>query len=276
MLGKLIKHEFRATGRVMLPMLAALAAISLLAGPIMELITRNVNARFVRSVSTLLIVATAALMFAVCIAAFVLMIQRFYKSLFTDEGYISMTLPVSPEAHIFAKLVVSTVWFAADCIICILALLTLSGSNTDIGLFNSLFDVINDIAEYIGAGNIVLYAFEALLAATLVSFVSCLRFYLAISAGCSFSDHKILLSVVFYFVIGAVIDALQITAAVNVLKSDIISDVYFDLFAIDETIESFIAASHGLIWAGVLYMLILGAIYYIPTAVLMKKKLNLA
>ena len=54
---------------------------------------------------------------AVGIAAFVLMINRFYKNLLQDEGYVMMTLPVCVHQQIWSKLIVSTVWFAATVVV---------------------------------------------------------------------------------------------------------------------------------------------------------------
>ena len=40
----------------------------------------------------------------------VLMIQRYYKNLFTDEGYLTNVLPVSATNHILSKMLVFGAW----------------------------------------------------------------------------------------------------------------------------------------------------------------------
>ena len=40
----------------------------------------------------------------------VLMIQRYYKNLFTDEGYLTNVLPVSATDHILSKMLVFGAW----------------------------------------------------------------------------------------------------------------------------------------------------------------------
>ena len=95
MLGKLIKHEFRATGRILLPLLGAELLLSVLAGFSVRGLDRveNMGILGVMYVTTLVVFFLG--LFALSVVAFVLMIQRFYKNLLRDEGYLSMTLPVT-------------------------------------------------------------------------------------------------------------------------------------------------------------------------------------
>ena len=39
------------------------------------------------------------------------LIQRFYKNLLRDEGYLMLTLPASVHQQVWSKLIVSSVWF---------------------------------------------------------------------------------------------------------------------------------------------------------------------
>ena len=120
MLRKLLKHEFRATGRVMLPMyliLLVTAVGSNLAG-------RGMLDRQSDILNILGVLIVMAFGIAICgalLMSFVLMIQRFYKNLLQDEGYLMFTLPVSVHQHVWSKLIVSAVWFAATILAIIAA-----------------------------------------------------------------------------------------------------------------------------------------------------------
>ena len=107
MLGKLLKHEFRATGRIMLPLIAAELMVSVLAGLSVRGLGRMQSMSFLHTMYVLTLMVFGLGLFAIAVVAFVLMIQRFYKSLLRDEGYLSMTLPVTVDAHIWAKLLTS-------------------------------------------------------------------------------------------------------------------------------------------------------------------------
>ena len=120
MLGKLLKHEFKATARTMLPMFGVVLVLSVLA-----------NLSFTRIADTdsgaldilfgLFIVAFFLGLFTMGVMAMVVMIQRFYKNVLGDEGYLTLTLPVNVHEILWSKLIVSFVWFLATGLIAIAA-----------------------------------------------------------------------------------------------------------------------------------------------------------
>ena len=59
---------------------------------------------------------------------------RFYQSLFSDEGYLAFTLPVTPGQHLLARTLVGGLWALIDTVI-LMALLTYLG-------LTALFSVI--------------------------------------------------------------------------------------------------------------------------------------
>ena len=71
--------------------------------------------------SGLLCLLTFIAMMAMMTAAVVVTIQRFYKNLLGDEGYLMFTLPVTPAQHITAKLAVGTVWTLLSLALAVLA-----------------------------------------------------------------------------------------------------------------------------------------------------------
>ena len=110
MLGKLIKYEFKAMGRVMLPLYVVMI---FLAG----LLSFNLKTGMNDSAQSLLqkfAIILAFLFFAAVMAVFVVMvimvIQRFYKNLLGTEGYLMFTLPVSTWQHILSKALTAMIW----------------------------------------------------------------------------------------------------------------------------------------------------------------------
>lgn len=110
MLTKLLKYEFKATGRVFLISYAALLAVAVLSG---------FSTRFSlhKSLSGLFFLATnlpstlyACLLFAVAVLTVVTVILRFSRNLLGGEGYLMHTLPVPTWMHVASKLIVAAVW----------------------------------------------------------------------------------------------------------------------------------------------------------------------
>ena len=132
MLTKLLKHEFRATARIMGPLYLVLLAVAL---------GFNFSARLMDSgnfvlnmLAALVVMAYVVAITAVFIVAFILMLQRFYKNLLGDEGYLMFTLPASVSQHITAKLVVAVLLDVLSVAAAILAVLALAIVLTGVGV----------------------------------------------------------------------------------------------------------------------------------------------
>ena len=102
MLAKLIKHEFKATARIFLPILGTVlvltgaAALTVKLGGILVLPGgTGWGGPVLGLASGLLCLLTFIAMMAMMTAAVVVTIQRFYKNLLGDEGYLMFTLPVT-------------------------------------------------------------------------------------------------------------------------------------------------------------------------------------
>ena len=268
MLTKLLKHEFRATARIMGPLYLVLLAVAL---------GFNFSARLMDSgnfvlnmLAALVVMAYVVAITAVFIVAFILMLQRFYKNLLGDEGYIMFTLPASVHQHVWSKLIVSAVWFIATGVVVILSAFVAAA---DVSFFTDLLDVFPKLFEQLNAyyafnGTAFLLEFLALMLAACMSFS--LQFYAALAVGHSFANHKMALSVVFFFVFQFV---MQMASGILLISLD--NGAIRHLLAAMNFHVTGVAAMHvamlGLIILSVLY----GAVFYIVTTITLKKRLNL-
>ena len=121
MLGKLMKHEFRATGRFGLPLCGIMLALSVIAGMALRV---GVSGRYgwLEELGTLIVVLYGLSISAVSIGVFIILIQHFKRNLLGDEGYLMRTLPVSIHELLLSKLFVALLWYVAA-----LAFIILSG-----------------------------------------------------------------------------------------------------------------------------------------------------
>ena len=278
MLGKLMKHEFRATGRIMLPLLGAELLLSVLAGFSVRGLDRIENMNFLGVTYILTLSVFFLGLFALAVVAFVLMIQRFYRNLLRDEGYLAMTLPVSVDEQIWAKLLVSFVWFAAVTVLSTVAMLVLVTIGSRMNFLRDMFfdeqlrEVIREITSHVGGGNIVLFALESVVLFFLGTCATCLRCYSALAIGHSAADHKLLLSFVAYFVIGMALSLLGNAFSFGVLPNLDIDRLLMNV----DTLEGGLRFAHGSLWVGVALSLVYSAIFYFVTRYFLKNKLNLA
>lgn len=273
MLRKLLKHEFRATGRIMLPLFGILLLVSVGAN-FSSRGMLNSDSSLLRTLGTIFIMLFIVGIFAVGIISFVLMINRFYKNLLQDEGYVMMTLPVCVHQQIWSKLIVSTVWFAATVVViglscCIMAFDIRFVGDLWHGFLN-LLDYAVRINHLDLVANGAAFAVELLLLCVLGSFGLCLRFYSAMSIGFSFPNHKGLLSVAFYIATGI---SLQILGGLGMA---LVNDSWFHRLLLGwEPNVSVVAGMHLSMWFLIVLELIYCAVFYFLTVYFLQKHLNL-
>ena len=275
MLGKLLKHEFKATARTMLPMFGVVLVLSLLA-----------NLSFTRIADTdsgaldilfgLFIVAFFLGLFTMGVMAMVVMIQRFYKNVLGDEGYLTLPLPVNVHEIVWSKLIVSFVWFLATGLIAMaavfIAVFTLT--YTELGeMFQnmpSFGEMMRMFFEETGVTPLQLTGAIAQFAAMIIlsSLTGCLHFYAAMALGHSFSNNKVLLSVVFFIAISFVFS----------FVSSLLG-IFVDGLAMTVTVEagsSVMTTLQELSLGSMIYTLIEGVILYLLTTYCLKHRLNLS
>lgn len=132
---KLLKHELIALFRVLVFFAAAVAVFAvigriLLAVDYARLENGDQNGALLSLVFVMFYVfAIVALVFA----AWALGVSRFYKTLFTGEGYMTLSLPVSPMEIILAKLLSSLIAvFAAAAVSALSLFIFFIGVDSDI------------------------------------------------------------------------------------------------------------------------------------------------
>lgn len=198
MLGKLLKQDFRATARIMLPLYAAVPVLGLFTNLITRL-CENQNGFLIRAIGALVSLVFSLSLIAAVVTTVVLMILRFYRNLMTDEGYLMFTLPVSTTELICSKLIVSVVWFLGALAVDALGLLATGrfGSYQNAVRFQVTYTFGMPMTGAQSAGLIIEFVAFLLLCCVAL----CLMTYAAMAIGQSFKKNKGLMSVVFFFVL---------------------------------------------------------------------------
>ena len=276
MLGKLIKHEFRATARIMLPVMGALLALALLANlSIMGLTGDLSDIPMLRFLFILIVVFFGIATVAAGVIALVIMVSRFYRNLLKEEGYLMFTLPVSVHELVWSKLIVSLVWFLATGLLIFLVIVMtgLNLSNTNLEMILSELPSWAEIRQGLQEAGIwkqvSTLVFQGILVTLIGLLTACLHFYAAMSLGHMFTKNKILLSVVFF---------VGLSFAFNLLNMGYGAASFgiYDLAEWDlDNAQTGLRFLSLTVWHGIVLSAIQGIVYYFATTLSLTKRLNL-
>ncbi len=265
MLGKLLKYEFKATGRTFLPMFGMLL--------VMSLVTKFFYSRDVSNFEVPQVISMMVFIFiiaAIAVMTLVITIQRFNKNLLTDEGYLSFTLPVKAHTHIDAKMIVAFVWTVLSVLVSMIAILILMNKELSTADFSDLFGLPQKIIAEIG-GHFYLIIAEAVLLVIVAVLGSITEIYAAVTLGNMSSKHKLLAGVGSYIGFGIV---QQIVA--SVLANAFMPQM--EEFWSRATRTSAVNAAQGaevVLLVLILYSAVFGVAFYFLTDWMLRKKLNL-
>ncbi|MFV0363957.1 MAG: hypothetical protein ACK5LL_12870 [Suipraeoptans sp.] len=212
MLGKIIKYDFRYLNKMLLLIHAFLLMYTLAARFILSPIAEKTNIS--DSILMLVILMYVIILLATSFGTYIFIAVRFYKNLFSDEGYISRTIPVKSSTHLLAKTISGFIWAFLDTIILLATVFLLFSSS----VFTSGSGDISEFLKYWGIGGVQITIFVlTLIIGTLSNVV---MIYIAIALGQTFASHKVISSVAMYFVVSMAISIISMAVALpNVFSS---------------------------------------------------------
>ena len=235
MLGKLLKYEYRSTYKLYLILYIIVLALAVI---------NRILSAFDFSKNVILSVLAGTFMITIvlsCIGLYfttlIFILFRFYKNLFTDEGYLMFTLPVSPMKLIISKIIVGMTWLLSSILII--------GASMAIMLFNTqTLDTLKSAWDFLGKGlmdllfggntlQLIIYALNFVIGL----FATICFIYLAVAFGqVIMPRHKIAGSVLAYVAI----------SIVTSIISSIVSVAYYGLMRYDMTASRLPDSFYGL------------------------------
>lgn len=278
MLRKLIKHELRATSKIFLSLFAAVVA--LMGGfQMIFLVARLLTGRddthpLLALLFGLFSVLSAFALLAMMAVLVIVPVQRFYKNLLGDEGYLMFTLPATPAQQILSKLTTGLIWMFVGMIVCILAVLLFAWNLPDISTavvpsIPASFQAQTGVSFYLA-----LFLFGLFM--LLVFANTYLHFYLCIAIGGQWPQNRLLASAVSYLILNAVLQFVVffgIIAAALIFSSADIS-FFRSLQSLAE--QSPTGFFYGMLGVSAVVMIVLNLVYFFVTRWLLSKRLNLA
>ncbi len=229
MLGLLLKYDFRALNKTMIPLqLGVLAAallgtlctgisVRLLAGndvfssyPLSESVSivAELFSYFSVGIATSLAILLFSLVFVSSFVTLLLIARNIYKNFYSSEGYLSFTLPVTAKQHILSKVISGFIWMLVNAIIVILAvfLLVLFGLQTE-GFINTMaLELLSELFLALFDPVWMLYFIEICLLSIISILLAVYQVLFSIVIGGALArTHKVLASVGVYIAASALV-----------------------------------------------------------------------
>ena len=143
---------------------------------------------------------------------------RFYKNFYTDEGYLTFTLPASRKMLLFSKTLNTFIWELLHItllIICAFIFFIIVPPSTDSSLLDPyIFEQIGNFTNYIfseGGFWLVIYIFEAIIILLCSHILSIVLIELCITIGAiTAKKYKLLCAIGIYYLVTNVLSSIPI------------------------------------------------------------------
>lgn len=270
MLAKLLKHEWKSTYRLLVITHGAML-VSALLGRIIFTLAVSTEVPVTLAAGGAYVILFFFGIIGVSTATTICLLMRFYRNLFTDEGYLMHTLPVGAGHLIWSKFIIFYFWCLLDTVILIgcLSLFFLTPRSTPV-----VIDVLNKCYTLLLAelgGSEIKSTLYIVLCIPLATAEQILLMYFSITLGSLMTKHKVLGAVGCYLAIMAA------TFTLNMVIVLIFCGNYFDVVLKASQSGSYpvFLGLKNTFYFSLLQPVILGAIFYKATHYIITKHLNL-
>ena len=222
MLGKLLKYDLRSIFKYWWLFAVSSIGVSVLGAVSLLGFVSTVNSETVSDLEIFIgIMCFFAFLFcmlalsAFIIVAEILIFVRFYKNLFSDEGYLTFTLPVMRHQLLTSKLIMAVITEACTVTLAFIEIVSiffvglgpLFLETFGLDSIGTLFEALGLIFAELGVFSVI-YLIEALLLALVSCAFSVLLVFACISFGSMIAKkHKVLASVGIYYLVSGVVSS---------------------------------------------------------------------
>lgn len=275
MLGKLIKYDLKSTSKVLI----LVHAFLLLSAFLMRIfMTGQIQLEDVEDSSNILMALTILLysliVMGASFATSIIVAVRFYKNLFSDEGYLTNTLPVSRGILLLAKTISGGIWTAVDMALLLLSIYIVAFPPNVMELFQDNKEAVMEAMGFTGSYTLpsvpAIVGFLLILS-LLSGFSSVAMIYASVVLGQLFSSHRVIGAVACYFAISTIFSMISYAVMLVIglssqalVPSDGSSSMYLGEY-LGKTIQ------FSVVWS-----VITGIILYLITWKIFSRKINLS
>ncbi len=287
MLGKLMKYEWKSVYKVGAALVAAILAVTIigyfaLRSPAMaEFLFSDTELEGIQSVIFAFMSMASMMLYMMLLvgAIYGIMIYvgvHFYKTMYTDQGYLIHTLPVKKHHIFLSKIFVSGVWVLFINLSLVISVVVLSfgmvqgvtagvASEVDWSMFWSEMGVVFEELNVNTAHMLIVI----ILIVVLTPFTSVLQIFGALTIGQLSKKYKLLMGILAY------IGLLVVNSIISALVQTITTFGYafnYGMSGSDEMPTGYLLAAYD---STLVTSCVLGVVLYFVSYHIMNKKLNL-
>lgn len=288
MLGKLIKHDFRALSRTLFPL-----QVGILGGGLVATLFLTINLRLsvmpadvispgfktiLAGLTTMLVVIIGLCIAASALVTLLLVCIQFYRNLMSSQGYLTFTLPVTTGRILWSKLITGMIWVAINAVVVIVTALifavfgTASSGLVNPGALDFLREGLNAFSLLCANAplSVALIVLESIVFVVVSLAASLLQAYLSIAIGGRAVKHRLLASVGMYIALSM---GMSMISTILMLSGALWPS--FALLTVSATEAMAMRFIHLTFIGGSVLNAAFGALFFIFTRLLLKNKLNL-
>lgn len=268
MLKKLIAQEWKTFWKLPAILNLCVVALTVLGTLMLTVSFKETATDFLQMIAASIFIFYFVSIFCVGFGIVIYTGMRFYKTLYSDEGYLSFTLPVTPRQHLIAKVVVATIWNLISSIVVFISIWPLlvaleKAIGEQMPDMREVLVQIGEMLEKTFGINLGMIIFLFIAVCVLSTVFSVLMIYSSVTLGQTFKKHKIMGAILFYIAEYMVLQTLS-----SVLTFGL-------MFQYSVNSEEYWKMSGGL-YVGIGIISLVGTVLlFIQTRYFMEKKLNL-
>ena len=275
LLKKLYKYELKALFRYLLPVWISVVALACVNKISLELITKNIASKMEENyrLSTTLLALAGTInalfylgIYASAIICFIIIAVRFYKNLYSSEGYFTMTMPFTAGNQLWCKLVCAFIMCLITGCVAFLALVIVSVNNDALPvIIESIKNSIDNLSRPENIGHSIALGIELPILGVLSLAAGLLMAYASISLGQRFKNR-----------VGSAVGIyLGFSAGNSILLSIIFSILAVCMASLSNNPEAGSFMIHVFIWVGIIYSAGISAAFFVISYRSLKFNYNL-
>lgn len=287
MLRKILKYDMNYIRRIWWILAVSVLGLSVISASIIRLFIEfgasdNAESNIIIDLFLIFGMFFAVIAIVVIIASLigteVLILVRFYKNFFTDEGYLTFTLPVSRKKLLLSKTLNAMIWLnlhvvlLAICVMIYMLIVPTGDSFINLTAFKAVGEFISSLWSQTGAW-LILYALEIVLILEVMLVFSVSLMYYCITMGSVVAKkHKVLAAIGIYYLANSISSVIN---TVLMFTGGLCADGLFTLLASRSALIGNIAIFISLLILFIIYAC-LAMIMYFMTLGKLERRLNLA